>query len=116
MVATDSLIEETFQLIKQLDETDDPVEAATLEARIAERSDELGSLDGFGIFDVAETLFVVCLDREQAAGIQKALLTTEGGFVAVLKEVEAPLCEFVHPETSVAAIVAILVEGETGEA
>lgn len=112
MLATGSLLEETFGLIKALDETDDPTEAALLEARIAERSDELGTLDGFGVFGIEDDLLVVCLDVSQAAAIQRALLTAEGGFVTLVERVEAPVADFVHPETSVASIVAVIVEGE----
>jgi hypothetical protein len=105
-----SLIEETLRLVKQLDATDDPVEAALLEARIAERSDDLGDLSGFVVATLDGEWLACCLDEEQARALQMALLTTESGFVTVVLPALASIEDFVHPETPVSVLTAILVK------
>lgn len=106
-----TLLEETLNLVRTLDATDDPVEAALLEARIAERSDDLGDLSGFVVATIDDGEWLACcLDEEQARALQTALLTTEGGFVTVVLPALASIEDFVHPETPVSALTAILVK------
>jgi hypothetical protein len=109
------LIEETFRLIKALDETEDEYEAALLEARIAERSDDLPLLDGFAVVGVGGDLLAVCLDEAQAQAIRQVLLLAPGGTVAVVGHITTGIEDFVHPETSPLAIVSILTNPEAEE-
>lgn len=112
----EQLIEETFGLIARLDATEDETEAALLEAQIAERSDDLPELCGFAVLSVGGDLMAVCLDEAQAQAIRQLLLLAPGGFVAVVEPITTGIEDFVHPETSPQALVAILTdpEGEEG--
>jgi hypothetical protein len=113
----EQLIEETFGLIAQLDATEDETEARLLEVQIAERSDDLPDLSGFAVRAVGGDLLVVCLDEKQAQLVRQLLLLAPNGFVAVVEPLTTGIVNFVHPETSPLALVAILThpEGEEGE-
>lgn len=95
----DTLIEDTFLLIRQFDECGDAAECARLQGIIADRAERLGSLSGFVVKAMDGEPLVACLDEEQARAIQKSLLLTEGGFVTCIAEELVSLIDFVHPET-----------------
>jgi hypothetical protein len=111
----EQLLEETFGLIKQLDETEDETEAALLEWQIAERSDDLPDLSGFAVRAVGGDLLAVCLDEKQAQSVRQLLLLAPNGFVAVVEPITTGIENFVHPETSPLALVAILTDPEGEE-
>lgn len=111
MNATESegnLYEETLNLIKELDETDDPVKAALLQARIVDRSDDLGDLSGWALQAADGDLLVACLDQDQARAVQLQLLMIDGGMVTTVVELLAPIIDFVHPAQNPAMVAAML--------
>lgn len=95
----ESMIEDTFQLLKQFDECSSIPEAMRLEQLIMERSESIGLLVGYVLKGVDGEVLVACLNEEQARAVQQALLLVEGGMVSVLAEEPAAIIDFVHPET-----------------
>lgn len=118
-----TLLEETLNLIRELDETNDPVKVAMLEMRIADRSDDLGELRGYAVLALGPRpyenpseddgeLLVACLDEEQARAIQNALLTIEGGCVTTVIPVMACIEDFVHPLTPARDVATFLAHAD----
>ena len=105
--APQSLFDETFALLAQLDATDDPLTAAGLAARIAERSDELGGLAGWSVVFEGE-LLCACLEEQQALDVQFHLLVLTGD-LADVAECLTDFTDFVHPDTDPRAVVKMLV-------
>lgn len=100
----EALIEDTFGLIAELDQTDDADECNRLRKLIQERSDRIGELSGYVLRTVEGEELVACLDYDQAKAIQFALLMAEGGTVTTITEGMAPLIDFVHPTTLPASV------------
>ena len=107
-----NLIEETLNLVRELDGTDDPVKVACLQARIADRSDDIGELVGYALLTLEGEWLVCCLDETQARALQNTLLTIEGGFVTQFQTVSGSIEDFIHPETDVGTVAAVLLDRE----
>lgn len=112
-VMFERLIEDTFRMMRELDELDetkDPERAQRLVAALDERAEEIGTLAGFALKSMTGEQLAVCLDSEQAQAVQLALLTVPGGFVTTVEPVMAPLTDFVHPEVRAESVALMLTD------
>lgn len=116
----DALIEDTFQLIRQHDFTNDGEEALRLSRLIAHRSTKIGQLSGYAVALLSNEglhsgeWLVVTLEEEQARIIQNLLLTTGPGMVTTITTVMTEIQHFIHPEEDPEAVVALLLDDGEG--
>lgn len=111
---TGALIEDTFQKVLELDSTTCPRTSSRLQKLIDRRSEQLGTLAGVAVCTLDGVELAVCLDFDQAAEVQLALmLHPTNSCVTVLSDTYASIVDFVHPALSKERVAALIVESLT---
>ncbi len=108
----EDLLTETLALMQTQGELPDDavLERTMLEARIMERSDELGEIDGTGLVTVDDELLCVCFDRVQAQDLQRKLMLAQDGIMTLLVDMSATVEHFIHPAMDLDIMASCLLE------